>query len=429
MSYEEAIAYLYERVPMFHKEGKAALKIGLNNIIAFCEKLGQPQHQFKSVHVAGTNGKGSTSHTLAAILQSAGYKVGLFTSPHLKDFRERIRINGEMISETDVATFLTSHKTLVEQLNPSFFEVTVAMAYHYFAQQSVDIAVVEVGLGGRLDSTNIITPQLCVITSIGYDHMDILGNTLPQIAAEKAGIIKNNVPVVISEEQSEIAHVFTEKAAICQAPLRVGTQEIKILNHSLENGKRKVTWQYKQHTETAYFSLLGNYQITNLKGVLTAIYWLQEMGYAISPDAIQKGLSAVQQLTGLQGRWQLLQQNPLVIADVAHNESGIRYAMQQLEHSYSYEKLYVVIGMVKDKDVEKIADLLPKNAYYVVCEPSLPRALPANELAKIIAEKCSPTELQIITSPPKALQYALQQAQKNDCIYVGGSTFVVAEIV
>jgi dihydrofolate synthase/folylpolyglutamate synthase len=429
MSYEEAIAYLYERVPMFQKDGKIAYKVGLHNIIAFCEELGQPQHQFKSIHVAGTNGKGSTSHTLAAILQSAGYKVGLFTSPHLKDFRERVRINGEMISKQNVAYFLQTYQPLIERLNPSFFEVTVAMAYHYFAQQAVDIAIIEVGLGGRLDSTNIITPQLCVITSIGYDHMDILGNTLPQIATEKAGIIKDGVPVVISEEQPEIAVVFEEKAASCNAPLRVGTNEIMILQHALENGKRKVKWQYKQHTQEAYFSLLGDYQITNLKGILTAAYWLQEMGYTITENAIQNGLSSVQPLTGLQGRWQLLQQNPLVIADVAHNESGIRYAMQQLQKSYTYEKLYLVIGMVKDKDVEKIGSLLPKNAHYIICEPSLPRALPAVELAKIIQERCTPSDLQIIKSPPKALKYALQQAQKEDCIYVGGSTFVVAEIV
>jgi len=429
MNYQETLDYLFTSLPMFQRVGASAFKSDLNNTLALCTHLDNPERKFKSIHVAGTNGKGSTSHTLAAIFQSAGYKTGLYTSPHLKSFTERIRIDGEEITEDSVVRFVAENKNFLDDLKPSFFEMTVGMAFWYFAQQKVDIAIIEVGMGGRLDSTNVITPELSVITNIGYDHMQFLGETLPEIAGEKAGIIKSEVPVVISQTQVETTSVFQQKAAEMNAPIIFSDEnfEISRLGEKRMDVKLSVEYRVKssQKTLDIEFGLLGNYQRYNLPGILEAVNQLRNRGWNISKVALEKGLLEVVTLTGLKGRWQILGENPTIIADTGHNEPGIREILAQLE-TYNFKTLWMVIGMVQDKDISKILALLPKEANYIFCQADLPRALAANQLAEKAAEFGLKGET--IPKVNEALTFARKNAGSDDLIFVGGSTFVVAEI-
>lgn len=426
MNYQKTLDYLFNALPMFQRVGASAFKKDLSNTIALCSHLGNPERKFKSIHVAGTNGKGSTSHTLAAILQSAGYKTGLYTSPHLKSFTERVRINGQEINELAVVDFVEANKSFLDELKPSFFEMTVGLAFWYFAKEEVDIAIIEVGMGGRLDSTNVITPELSVITNIGWDHMQFLGDTLPLIAGEKAGIIKPQVPVVISQTQEETTQVFLQKAKENQAPITYADQKIKFDKvPANEAGLGRYTVSQGGETFLMDFGLQGDYQIFNLPGILESINQLRQMGWTISEDALRKGLKEVASLTGLKGRWQICGENPTIIADTGHNEPGIRAILSQLE-SYSFDQLWMVIGMVQDKDISKILALLPKDARFVFCQANLPRAMEAGNLA----EKAGDFGLtgEVIPDVNEALQFARKNAQPNDLIFVGGSTFVVAEI-
>lgn len=421
-AYEQTIDYLYTNLPMFQRVGAVAFKKDLTNTLALCDALGNPHQKFKSIHVAGTNGKGSTAHMLASVLQSAGYKTGLYTSPHLKSFTERIRINGQEVSRAFVVDFVNRIRPHIDRIKPSFFEITVAMAFDYFAKQQVDIAVIEVGLGGRLDSTNVITPEVSVITNIGFDHMDMLGETLPKIAFEKAGIIKNHIPVVVSERQEEVAHVFEDKAKLEQAPIHFADKPVTISQHG-----NSITVNAVFHDQPIEFEflLLGNYQQTNIAGVLTALECLTNRGFSISKEQVCDGMQQVISQTGLKGRWQILQKNPLVICDTGHNVDGIRSIVRQLA-TYSYKNLFMIIGMVKDKDHTAVFNLLPKEANYIFCQASIPRAMDAHELAK--AAEAFGLIGDVVPNVNEALNIALKQAKPDDLIFVGGSTFVVAEL-
>ncbi|NRR93481.1 bifunctional folylpolyglutamate synthase/dihydrofolate synthase [Winogradskyella undariae] len=405
MNYQDTVNWMFNQLPMYQNKGKSAFKTDITNTINLATHLNHPENDFKSIHVAGTNGKGSTSHMLASVLQEEGYKVGLYTSPHLKDFRERIRISGDVISEDFVIEFIQKNLSFFEENQLSFFEMTVGMAFDYFAKQKVDIAVIEVGLGGRLDSTNIITPELSVITNIGLDHTQMLGDTLQLIAGEKAGIIKKNIPVVIGETQLETQDVFKLKAASTESKIYFADQ---LINEVLES------------------DLKGTYQNQNKKTVLQSLNILKELGYLISDEAIQTGLLNVTANTGLQGRWQQLDDKPKIICDTAHNNEGLTYVMQQLQKE-SFDKLHIVFGVVNDKDLERIIPLLPKVATYYFCKPNVQRGLDAEILKKtftangLIGKTYNSVEL--------ALTSAKSNAKKNDFIYVGGSTFVVAEII
>lgn len=426
MNYQETLEYLFNALPMFQRVGASAFKKDLSNTFALCAHLDNPERKFKSIHVAGTNGKGSTSHTLASILQSAGYKTGLYTSPHLKSFTERVRINGQEITEQAVVDFVEANKSFLDELKPSFFEMTVGLAFWYFAKEQVDIAIIEVGMGGRLDSTNVITPELAVITNIGWDHMQFLGDTLPLIAGEKAGIIKPQVPVVISQTQEETSQVFLQKAKENQAQITFADQKFKLEKlSSSQAGLARYAVSQEVESLILDYGLLGDYQIHNLPGILESINQLRQMGWTISEDALPKGLKEVGSLTGLKGRWQILGENPTIIADTGHNEPGIRAILSQLE-SYSFDQLWMVIGMVQDKDISKILAILPKDARYVFCQANLPRAMEAGKLAEKAAEFGLKGE--VIPDINEALQFARKNAQPNDLIFVGGSTFVVAEI-
>lgn len=427
MTYEQTIAYLYEKLPVFHRIGKVAFKADLNNTIALCEHLDNPHQKFKSIHVAGTNGKGSTSHFLAAIFQSAGYKTGLYTSPHLKSFTERIRINGEPIPENEVVEFIESNQNFIETLAPSFFELSVGMAFDYFAKEEVDIAIIEVGLGGRLDSTNIITPILSVITNISFDHTDILGDTLPKIAFEKAGIIKQQIPVVISERNSETSTVFIDKAKAENAPIYFASDEYKV--NAFELNENSIDLEIIRIQDKCLLNinsqLMGNYQSKNIMGVLKAIDLVVQMGYLINADSIENGFAKVIDLTDLKGRWQTLSKYPTVLCDTAHNVGGIAQVLENLE-KVNYNKLWMILGFVSDKDISTILNLLPKAANYIFCQADIPRALSADDLLK----KAQNYNLEgiAITDVNIAIDYAKSMANLDDFIYVGGSTFVVAEI-
>lgn len=426
MNYQETLDYLFNALPMFQRVGASAFKKDLSNTLALCAHLGNPERKFKSIHVAGTNGKGSTSHTLAAILQSAGFKTGLYTSPHLKSFTERVRVNGQEITELAVVDFVEANKAFLDELKPSFFEMTVALAFWYFAKEEVDIAIIEVGMGGRLDSTNVITPELSVITNIGWDHMQFLGNTLPLIAGEKAGIIKPNIPVVVSQTQEETTSVFIQKAQENEAPIIFADQKFRLEKvAATEPGLAKYTVSKDGETYSLDYGLMGDYQIFNLPGILESVNQLRSKGWKISNEALEKGLKEVTQLTGLKGRWQILGEKPTVIADTGHNEPGIRAILSQLK-SYSFDRLWMVLGMVQDKDISKILALLPKDPRYVFCQADLPRAMPAELLAEKAAEYGLKGE--VISEVNRALQFARKNAGPNDLIFVGGSTFVVAEI-
>lgn len=428
MNYKQTIDYLYSKLPMFTRVGTVAFKKDLHNIVAMCENLGNPQTRFKTIHVGGTNGKGSTSHMLAAIFQQAGYKTGLYTSPHLKDFRERIRINGEMVAEDFVTDFVNQQQSIIEKINPSFFEATVAMAFSFFAKEQVDIAIIEVGLGGRLDSTNIITPELSVITNISLDHTNILGNTLPEIAVEKAGIIKPGIPVVIGEKQLESAQVFIKKAAETESRIFFADQELHVANTSRQ--KEYLNTSVYKGFELLYkdleLDLNGFYQLKNVLTVLQAIAILKEKGYKITDDHIYDALKHVKDLTGLQGRWQKLSEHPLIICDTGHNIAGITEVMQNI-YTTDHERLHIVIGMVKDKDISGVLALLPVHADYYFCQPQLERALPAVDLAA--QAKKYDLNGQTFDTVALAVQAAKRNAGANDLIFIGGSTFVVAEVL
>ncbi len=396
---------MFSKLPMYQRQGKMAFKKDLTNTLALSYHLHHPYKQFKSIHVAGTNGKGSTSHMIASILQEAGYKVGLYTSPHLKDFRERIKVNGQLIAKKSVTDFINQNQFFLEKQKLSFFEMTVGLAFDHFAKQQVDFAVVEVGLGGRLDSTNIITPEVSVITNIGYDHTQFLGETLGEIAMEKAGIIKNGVPVIISEKQEEVVDVFEKIAQEKKAKITFATDEVLKI--------------YKT-------DLLGVYQQKNVKAAVHAIKILKYKGYDISDKHIKKGLLKVIPNTGLLGRWQIINKQPLIICDTAHNKEGLTYVLKQLSE-IQHETLHIVLGAVNDKDLNTILPLFPINAHYYFCKPDIPRGLDAI----ILQEKAANFNLkgEIYTSVKEALKNAKNKANKDDLIFVGGSTFVVAEVV
>lgn len=429
MTYEETLNYLYSQLPMFSRIGSAAYKKDLHNTIELCKALDDPHTKFKSIHIAGTNGKGSTSHMLAAILQQAGYKTGLYTSPHLKDFRERIKVNGEMVSKAFVVEFVERTKQLTEKIEPSFFELTVAMAFDYFEKEKVDIAVIETGLGGRLDSTNIITPVLSIITNIGYDHMNILGDTLEKIAFEKAGIIKPGIPVVIGEYNDETKPVFIHKAKEMKAPVFFPQDGYAVSNI--------VSSAYQLHCDIASVAnnisenftldLNGLYQVKNLRTVLCAEGILMQLGYNISEAAEKYALANVKKLTGLHGRWEVIAENPTIVLDVAHNEDGIKHLLWQLSViGDQFETLHIITGMVNDKDIRKVLALLPKEAIYYFTNAHIPRALPAAELK----QQATAYELNgnIFDDVNTAIETARQNASPKDLILVCGSVFLVGEV-
>ncbi len=425
MNYEQVLTYLYERLPMFQREGKGAFKKDLTNTIALLDGLGNPHRHFKSIHIAGTNGKGSSAHALAAILQAAGYKTGLYTSPHLKSFTERVRINGVEISESYVADFVTENQQLIERINPSFFEVTVALAFKYFADKKVDIAIIETGLGGRLDSTNVIKPILSLITMIGYDHADMLGNTLEEIAGEKAGIIKAGTPVVIGANQPGLNHVYQGKASAVKAPLyfadvTVNQTAESLIHQSFDLERNKETILSGLETD-----ITARYFLKNIPGIYKCVEILNQVGLDISESHLRKGIASIKKSTGLKGRWQILNETPLIIADVSHNEPGIAVLIDQINMHVSGQ-LHLVIGMVKDKDVESILNLFPKGANYYFTQSSVPRSLSANELQHQ-AEKLGVSG-KSFSDVNDAIKNARKNASNTDLILVCGSTFVVAEI-
>jgi len=436
MNYPETLAWLYAQLPMYQRVGAAGFKKGLGNTEALAEALGHPETRFRSVHVAGTNGKGSSAHLLAAVLQSAGYKVGLYTSPHLREFTERIRVNGQELAPDYLVRWVAGHQDLFTQIEPSFFEMCVALAFDYFAAERVDVAVVEVGLGGRLDSTNIITPLVSLITNISYDHQALLGDTLPEIAGEKAGIIKPGRPVVISQQQAEVAGVFEQKAAREGSPLvfadaryvalptpsagsdattggRAGVQLLDVLRAG------------QPYLESVALGLLGDYQRLNLPGVLATLDELRAQGFDIPESAVRQGLREVTRLTGLRGRWSIIGQHPLVIADTGHNEAGLRLVLAQLAR-VPHQHLRFVLGVVNDKDVTKVLALLPRAATYYFCQAGIPRALPAAELAA----QATAAGLTGRAYGPVAAAVAAARAAAGpgDVVFIGGSTFVVAEV-
>ncbi len=405
MNYNDTLDWMFTQLPMFQRQGKMAFKKDLTNSIALSKQLNYPEKKFKTIHVAGTNGKGSTSHMIASVLQEAGYKVGLYTSPHLKDFRERIKINGKAVRKIDVINFIKKNNSFFSAHKLSFFEMTVGLAFYCFEKHKVDIAVIEVGLGGRLDSTNIIFPEVSVITNIGMDHTQFLGNSLPEIAFEKAGIIKKNIPVVIGEFQKEVFQVFEKTASKNDAQLYVASKSIK---------------------EVYRTDLKGNYQMNNIKTAVQTLKILMDKDFKISDKHITDGLNKVVSNTGLLGRWQVLQYKPKVICDIAHNKEGLHYVMQQLEQE-SFEKLHIVFGTVNDKDLASVLPLFPKKADYYFCKPAIPRGLSEFELQR----QCSKFQLygKAFNSVRNAYKAALKNANKDDVIYVGGSTFVVSEIL
>jgi dihydrofolate synthase/folylpolyglutamate synthase len=424
MTYQETLTYLYNSAPLFQHVGKAAYKEGLSNTLALDEYFGHPHRKFRTIHVAGTNGKGSCSHTLAAILQSAGYRVGLYTSPHLVDFRERIRINGVPISQEFVIDFVEKHRSFFEPLHPSFFELATAMAFHYFASQQVDVAVIEVGLGGRLDCTNIIHPDLCLITNISFDHIQFLGNTLAKIAGEKAGIIKPSVPVVIGETTPETKPVFQQKAAEVNAPIFFAEEE-----HPLLSALHDESGNYIYQT-TRYHDLKGELggicQEKNTNTLLTALPLLEQQGYHITETDIRNGFAHVCELTGLMGRWQKLSSHPTIVCDTGHNVGGIQYIVKQLSFQ-QYKQLHIVIGMVNDKDISGVLAMLPKDAIYYFTQASVQRALPAGK----VKELANSYGLSGNAYPDvkTAVEAAQKQADADDFIFVGGSSFIVADLL
>lgn len=403
MNYQETLSWMFNQLPMFQTQGKTALNNKLDRTIAFASVLGNPEKKFKTLHIAGTNGKGSSSSMFASILQEAGYKVGLYTSPHLKDFRERIKINGVEIPEERVVSFIAAHKDFLVTHHLSFFEMTVGLAFDYFAEEKVDIGVIEVGLGGRFDSTNIITPEVSLITNISKDHTDILGNTLPEIAFEKAGVIKKNTPVVISEYQEETAPVFIKRAKEENAPIVFANELTTDLTTDLQ----------------------GIYQQKNIKGVIAVTDFLKHQGWDISDENLKNGLLNVVKNTHLKGRWQTLSTHPTVVCDTGHNIGGLTYVMEQLKKQ-TYTQLHIVIGFVKEKDVKGVLELFPKEAHYYFCSPNIKRGLAVEILKEIATAKGLKGEA--YSSVQEAVSAAKAKALPTDFIFIGGSTFVVSEL-
>jgi dihydrofolate synthase/folylpolyglutamate synthase len=403
MSYQQTLDYLFDRLPMYQRQGLAAYKADIGNIIKACEKLENPHLNFKSVHIAGTNGKGSTAHMIASILQESGYTVGLYTSPHIKDFRERIKINGQMIQKTEVISFVSNNKAFFETLELSFFEFTVALAFNYFAKQKVDITIIETGLGGRLDSTNIIRPELAIITNISLDHTNFLGDTIEKIAKEKAGIIKENTPIIIGRKQTETKDIFKKVATEKNAPL-----------------------YYAEGSTNFTTDLQGKYQAENSCTALAVIKQLQKIGWNISSNNIKDGLNKVVVNTEILGRWQVLSENPLTICDSGHNEDGVRQIVSQIKQT-PHQNLHFVFGTVNDKSISNILTLLPKQATYYFCKADIPRAMDANLLEK--KAKAYSLNGQTYSSVNEAFSAAKRHANNDDLIFIGGSTFVVAEVL
>jgi dihydrofolate synthase / folylpolyglutamate synthase len=427
MNYKETLNFLYSSLPMYQRQGQSAYKASLDNTIVLDNHLGNPHKNYKSIHIAGTNGKGSVSHMLAAILQKAGYKTGLYTSPHLKDFRERIKVNGKMIPEDYVAEFISKNFGIIKKIEPSFFEMSVAMAFKYFADENIDIAVVETGMGGRLDSTNIITPILSVITNISFDHTQFLGTTLEAIAAEKAGIIKDGIPLVIGEWQEEIAKLFSEIAHNRNTPVFFASKMYRVKQSMLNRNRMQVMNVYSRN-ELVYkeiiLDLLGHYQKKNIPTLLQILDIINKLGFPVPRLTIYNALKKVKTLTGLRGRWDEIGLNPLIICDTGHNESGLKEVMEQIKLT-RYKKLHIVFGMVSDKDPCKILPLLPDEAIYYFTNANIPRALSANKL-KEYAQKYS-LKGDAYGTVSEALTAAKDSAEKEDLIFIGGSTFVVAE--
>ena len=430
MDYQQTIEYLYSQLPVFQRIGAAAYKADLNNTIELCNLLDNPQKDFKSVHIAGTNGKGSVSHFIASVLQSKGLRVGLYTSPHLKDFRERIRINGKFISKSYVTDFVKKYKQSFDEIGLSFFEMTVGLAFKYFSDEKVDIAIIEAGLGGRLDSTNIINPELSIITNISFDHTALLGNTLRLIAGEKAGIIKPNTAVVVGETQEEIKDVFTNRANELNADIYFADSEFQVLSSKTHASKSQMILDVykngKLYIEGLSSPLRGNYQKKNIITVIQALEILSKAGYDIRENEIKNGIEGVIKNTGLMGRWQTLSKSPLTICDVGHNEAGIKEIINQINNT-AHNKLHFVFGMVNDKESDSILKLMPKDAEYYFCKADIPRGLDTN----ILFEKATNYGLKgkTYSSVKEALEKAKECAEKDDLIFIGGSTFIVAEII
>ncbi|MBA2612889.1 MAG: bifunctional folylpolyglutamate synthase/dihydrofolate synthase [Bacteroidetes bacterium] len=426
MTYQQTLDYLFARLPMFQRIGAAAYKANLDNTNKIIELLGKPHQKIKFVHVAGTNGKGSSSHMIASVLQHAGYKTGLYTSPHLIDFRERIKINGKMIPKNYIIEFVEKYKEEFEKIEPSFFEWTVGLAFDYFAKEEVDVAIIEVGLGGRLDSTNVITPKVSLITNISFDHMNILGDTLEKIGAEKAGIIKARVPVVVSQYQSETGPLFNAIAKELRSPIQFADKNYKIIDHKIANGFLNTTILNKITNSTLNLDLdlTGVYQLKNVLGVLNTINEIEKAGFIIEQNDIVKGLKQVVKTTGLEGRWQTISEKPLIIADTGHNEDGIKNVIANLK-TISHTQLHFVFGTVNDKDVSKILALLPKEAIYYFTKANIPRALDENELF----EQAQKIKLKgkTYSTVKTAIDAAKKAAKKNDLILICGSTFVVGD--
>jgi dihydrofolate synthase / folylpolyglutamate synthase len=427
MNYADTLDYLYTKLPMFSRMGSAAFRKDLTNIRILCDSLNNPQNNFKTIHVAGTNGKGSVSHMLAAVLQSEGYKTGLYTSPHLYDFRERIKLNGVMVSEEFVIHFVDIIKPLITAIEPSFFEITVAMAFSWFSEMNCETAVIEVGLGGRLDSTNIIQPLLSVITNIGWDHMNMLGNSLQEIAAEKAGIIKPNTPVLVGERQKEVSDVFYKMASEKQAPLYYSDDFLKVISHSVVSEKMDVTTLEKHTNKHRDYTLdlPGIYQLKNLPTVISACKILREQNIAISDRALEEGVEHAREITGLHGRWECIHKDPPVILEVAHNINGMQELLSHLKET-RFNHLHVVIGMVRDKEIDPVLKLLPADATYYFTNAKIPRALEAVKLK----QKAGAFRLQgdVYDEVNAALKAAISNAATNDLIIVCGSIFLVAEV-
>jgi dihydrofolate synthase/folylpolyglutamate synthase len=427
MNYKETLDYMFNQLPMYQRVGKAAYKANLDNTIALCNHLDNPQNNFKSIHIAGTNGKGSTAHLIASILQTAGFKTALYTSPHLNDFRERIKINGEMIPEEKVIEFININKKAFKKINPSFFEMTVGMAFQYFANEKVDIAVIETGMGGRLDSTNIITPLLSVITNIGYDHTQFLGDTIEKIAAEKAEIIKKDIPVIIGETQSETREIFIQKAKTENSSITFADQifEAKLLSNTNQAVEFDIWKNAENYIENLECPLLGQYQSKNL---VTAIQVMDALAnqFGIGKKIIIEGIEDVITNTGLKGRWQIISTNPMTICDTAHNKDGITNVVEQIRQT-RHSKLHFILGMVDDKSITDILNLLPHEAIYYFCKANIPRAL--NEEVLQEAGHKAGLNGKSYSSVREAYNVAVNNAAGNDLVFIGGSTFVVAEIV
>jgi dihydrofolate synthase/folylpolyglutamate synthase len=427
MNYAETLQYLFTSLPMYSRIGAAAYKEDLTNTIALCDALGNPHKKFRSIHIAGTNGKGSVSHMLAAIFQTAGYKTGLYTSPHLKDFRERIKVNGEMCSEEFVVDFVERIEPEIKKISPSFFEITVAMAFEYFVQQEVDIAIIEVGLGGRLDSTNIITPELSVITNIGLDHMYLLGDTIEKIAREKAGIIKENVPVVIGETLPETKNIFSEIAESKHAPIAFAAEHFFVNGMKWQQHHLAVKIHDSRHDEEQEYilDLPGVYQAKNIVTVLQAVTLLQLKGWNINRNHALEALKQTKKINGLHGRWEIISEHPTVVLDVAHNEDGIKQLVSQLEH-VTFQHLHIIFGAANDKDINAVLSLLPKTATYYFTRANIPRAMTAETLQAAAIDH--QLKGNIYPDVNAALSTAKQHASTDDLILVCGSIFLVAEV-